>query len=488
MNTFTSFFSSIRWQDAVDIILNSYILFRLYILFRGTNVLRVITGIAILWFFQRIAFSLGLIVTSWAMQGIAAVAALIIIIVFRNEIRSVLQAKNLKAILWEFQHKAGDTPIEILADSIFDLARRGCGALIVLPGKEDLKDIVRGGISWHGLISKEMITSIFWHDNPVHDGAAIIQGNQITEVGVILPLSHRENLPSFYKEGFPSFYGTRHRAAVGLAEAADALTIVVSEERGDVAVAKYSEIKNIRDQAELTGLLQEHIGISAKKTGYPRKERFEIGAAALASFLFITGVWFSFSQGLDTLITLEIPIEYMNRDPGMEIMNTSVDTVSLQLSGSGALIKSIRPEQIQVKLDLSKAVVGRNSFTITHENITLPPGVFLKKVQPPVIEATLDIPAKKKLPIQVDWVGRLPDRLILTDVKIDPEEVQVMGGKLILDKISSAYTEKVPLDNIDKSGTMTVNLALNPASLKIDPGSKVKITIKYVVEKRLEQK
>jgi len=91
----SSFLSTIRWQDVVDIILNSYILFRLYILFRGTNVFRVISGILILWFFQRVALALGLIVTSWVMQGFTAVAALTIIIVFRNEIRSVLQAKKI---------------------------------------------------------------------------------------------------------------------------------------------------------------------------------------------------------------------------------------------------------------------------------------------------------------------------------------------------------------------------------------------------------
>jgi len=434
----SSFFSSIRWQDVVDILLNSYLLFRLYVLFRGTNVFRVITGIAILWFFQRMAFALGLIVTSWVMQGIAAVAALIIIIVFRNEIRSVLHAKNLRAILWSFPHKMANTPIEILADSIFELARRGFGALIVLPGKEDLREYVRGGIPWHGLISKEMIISIFWHDNPVHDGAAIIH--------------------------------------------TDALIVVVSEERGDVAVAQDSVIKDIRDKNNLIKLLQAHIGISAEITKYPKKEKIEIGAAALASFLFITGVWFSFSQGLDTMTTLEIPIEYMKRDPGMEILDTSVDAVSLQLGGSGALIKSIRPEQVQIRLDLSKAVVGKNTFTITHKNITLPPGIFLKKVQPPVVETTLDTHIKKRLHVQVDWVGRLPDHRTLLDVKIDPEKVLVIGGKRILEKISTIYTEKVPLDNITESGVITVNMILNPVSLKIDSSSKDKITVKYTVK------
>ena len=106
MDALISFLSTIRWQDIVDVVLNSYILFRLYVLFRGTNVIRVIAGIALLWIFQRLAAGMGLIVTSWAMQGIIAGAALIIIIVFRNEIRNVLQAKNIRAILWGFPDKS----------------------------------------------------------------------------------------------------------------------------------------------------------------------------------------------------------------------------------------------------------------------------------------------------------------------------------------------------------------------------------------------
>jgi uncharacterized protein (TIGR00159 family) len=252
-----AFFSNIRWQDVVDITLNSYILFRLYILFRGTNVFRVLIGIALLWFVQRIAVSMGLIVTSWAIQGITAVAALIIIVVFRNEIRSVLQARNLKAILWGFSDKTVNTPIEIIVESVFELARARTGALIVFPGKEDLEEVVQGGTPWHGLVSQEMITSIFWHDNPVHDGAAIIQGNQVTEVGVILPLSHRDDLPSYY--------GTRHRAAAGLAEATDALVIIVSEERGNVVLAKGSDMHVITRKEELAKTLQEHVGVTAEE-------------------------------------------------------------------------------------------------------------------------------------------------------------------------------------------------------------------------------
>ena len=167
MKDFLFLLMSIRWQDVVDITLNSYILFRLYVLFRGTNVFRVLVGIALLWFFQRVSVSLGFIVSSWAIQGITAFAALIIIVVFRNEIRSVLQARNLKAILWGFPQKALHTPIEIIVESVYELAQRRTGALIVFPGKEDLSEVVQSGVPWRGLVSKEMILNIFWPETNI---------------------------------------------------------------------------------------------------------------------------------------------------------------------------------------------------------------------------------------------------------------------------------------------------------------------------------
>jgi diadenylate cyclase len=476
MNTLVRFLSTVRWQDVADIILVSYILIRLYVLFRGTNVFRVLVGMAFLWFFQRIAVSIGLIVTSWAFQGITAVAALIIIVVFRNEIRSVLQAQNLRAILWGFSRKTVSSPIEIIVDSVYDLARRRDGALIVVPGREDLEEVIQSGIRWRGLVSKEMIMSIFWHDSPVHDGAAIIQGDQVIEVGVILPLSNRKDLPSYY--------GTRHRAAAGLAETTDALVILVSEERGHVVVAKGSDVTVIHQKEKLAQILREHVGVATAQWGHLKKEKLRLGMAVVGSIIIITGVWFSFTRGLETMTTLEIPIEYMNRDPEMEILDTSVSTVRVHLSGSGALIKSMRPEQVRVRLNLSKAVVGPNTFTIIPENVALPPGVFVKKVEPPVVEVTLDIPMEKELPVQVDWVGKLPQDLILVEARLHPKTIEVIGGIRQLEDISTIYTQKVPVDAIKKTGTISVNLALQPATLKIAPGSKDRITVQYVAQER----
>lgn len=476
MDKILSFFAGIRWQDVADILLNSYILFRLYALFRGTNVFRVLMGIAVLWFFQRIAVSLGLVLTSWVIQGIIAVAALIIIVVFRNEIRSVLQAKNLRAIFWGFPRGTMNTPVETIVDSVYELGRRRMGALLVFPDREDLGEVIHSGIPWQGLLSREMILSIFWHDNPVHDGAAIVQGDQVTEVGAVLPVSKRPDLPSHY--------GTRHRAAAGLAEETDALVITVSEERGTVSVAKGPEMKTVRGKEALAQILREHLDFPVAEEGRLKRGRAELGIAGLVSLVFISGVWFSFTRGLDTLITLEVPVEYMNRSPRMEILDTSVKTVRLDLSGSGTLVRSVRPEQVKVRLDLSKAVAGLNKFSITQQNITVPPGVVLKNVRPQVVEVSLDALVEKELPVQVDWVGTLPEQLRLVEAKLTPQKTRVMGESRILQEVSTIYTEKVPLDKIEKSGTITVKLTPNPASLKIVSGSKENVTVEYVVKER----
>ena len=135
-------------------------------------------------------------------------------------------------------------------------------------------------------------------------------------------------------------------------------------------------------------------------------------------------------------------------------------------------------------MDLSKGVVGKNSFTITNKNVTLPPGVLLKEIGPSVIDVALDEQVEKELPIQVDWVGRLPSHLILTEVETKPEKTVVTGGQSILEKLSTIYTEKVRLDNIEKSGEINVSLTLNPASLKVVQGSNEQIKLTYIVKKR----
>lgn len=472
MNTLFSIATSIQWQDFVDITFNSYILFRLYILFRKTTMMRVLIGIALLWFLQRIAVSLGLILTSWAIQGITAATALIIIIVFRNEIRAVLQTKNLKTILWDVTPPIRTAPVESIVESVFELSHHRRGALIVIPGMDDLEEVVMNGTSWQGVVSKEMLLSIFWPDNPVHDGAAIVRGERIERVGGILPLSKRRDLPSYF--------GTRHRAALGLSEATDALIITVSEESGKVMAAKKSRMRPIDDNMQLTRMLQDQLGDTEETPDERRKKRIHLVAAGLVSTLFVISIWLSFTRGLYTLITLDAPVEFMNPSSGVEIYDLSAKKVTLNLSGSGTLIKSIDPEKLRVGIDLQDVPLGHHMFHISKDNTSLPPGVFLKRVSPATVEATLDVPVKKILPIQVDWSGQLPLGTRLVEARLEPSLASLVGRRKDVNRLSTIYTQKVALEQLRSSGSLAVRLASlsEPMDVSLEPRGEVIIHYK----------
>lgn len=475
MNEFRIFFSSLRWQDVLDIAINSYILFRLYVLFRGTNTFRVMLGIAGLWFFQQIALYIGLIVTSWLIQGITAAATIIIIVIFRNEIRSVFQTQNLRSVLWGVPRKTKETPVALIAEALFELAAARTGALVVFPGRENLTEAIQGGVVWHGRITKEMIRTIFFRNNPVHDGAIVIHGNRVELVGCILPLSHRKDLPSHF--------GTRHRAMAGLAEISDAVVVAVSEQSGAITLAKGHGIFPITRRHDLEQLLEERDGRKYKVDAFFRRESFQRRAAAMLSFVFITGIWASFTRSMDTLITLDVPIRYSNRRSGVEIVETTANIIQLQLSGSGALIRSVGSDQIQVNLDLGKAVVGKNTFLLTSDNVSLPPGIKLSRIDPPKVDVVTDIPIIKEVAVQVDWVGRLPENLILAQVNPVPASVRISGLSMLLNECETVYTEKVLLDNISESGEIAAKLA--PESpLQLASGRSDSVRIRFIVKQR----
>ncbi|MBM9606099.1 diadenylate cyclase [Desulfopila inferna] len=467
----------LRWQDILDILINSYILFRLYVLFRGTNVIRMVLAICMLWLLKRLAISIGLIVTSWVIQGIIAVAALIIIIVFRNEIAGVFQVRSLRLFFWGVPQRRIQTPVNVITESVEELARRKLGALIVLPMKKSLEEFIHGGVLWQGTLSQEMLLSIFWHGSPVHDGAIVIQGNQVMKVGTILPLSKNKELPSHF--------GTRHRAAAGLTEQTDALVIVVSEERGEITVFKDQSIINIERVQELSEVLQEYAGTVPDKSG-ARHQTIELAVAALGCLVFISGIWFSFARGLETLATVEVPVEFVNRDQEMKIFSASASSVKLQISGSGSLIRSVTPDQLNVRLDLANAVPGQNEVPISREGIILPPGISLKQVEPETLVVNLDVPEQKKLHIQPNWTGKLSEYLIMKEASIVPETVEVIGGRLSLENIKTIYTEAIPLNEISSDGKIKVGIMLLPSSLELaDQSQKKDIEVTFNVVPRL---
>ena len=168
----------------------------------------------------------------------------------------------------------------------------------------------------------------------------------------------------------------------------------------------------------------------------------------------------------------------------MEIFAVSASSIKVQLSGSGTLIKSVRPDQVKVKLSLANAVPGSNQVLIARDAITLPPGIQLKQVEPQALTVNVDVPVEKVLPIQPDWVGKLDERLILEDARLVPDKINVVGASLMLKEIETIYTEKIPLEHITTGGTLSAGLVLQPSSLKLENGARNRVDVIYKVKRR----
>ncbi len=449
----------LRWQDIVDILLNSYILFRVYVLFRGTTAFRVFIGIMGLLLLQRIAVAVGLILTSSVIQGITAVAAMIVVVVFRNEIRAALQARNLKTFFWGNPGLPVRAPHACIAEAAFGLAEKGIGGLIVLPADSDAGLETHSSIRIDCLLSREMLMSIFWPDNPVHDGAAVVRGDRIAEVAAVLPLSQRTDMPSHY--------GMRHRAAAGIAEVADAIAIVISEERGTVSAAHGETFEVFADAAALERWLERLRPAAAAVTG--RREIRTMAVAGAVSLLIVTLVWFGFARRGGTLVTMEIPLEYAKRDSNFEYVDADVDTVRLQLSGSEALLKNISASELKARVDLRSGVIGENVFRLEPDNFSLPPGVVLRKVTPETVTVILDIEAVSSVPVQIDLTGALPPGLRIDHCEVVPDRVQVIGPSRNIPDVKTVYTEPVDVAALKPRVEQDVSLCAPETASSVEP-------------------
>ncbi len=213
--------------DAVDVALLAALLYQGYTLLLGSrawNVLRGLAALAVLWL---TASAFGLQGTKWLFDRVAPVGILALVVVFQPELRAALErvgrGRAQRAV-------AGD-PVKEIMSAVRELAARRVGALIAIERGTPLGEYGQQGTALETPVRSELIETLFDSRGPLHDGGIIVRGDAVAWAGAIFPLSERQ-------VGWEAQLGTRHRAALGLAEVSDALVVVVSEERGTVSLAR----------------------------------------------------------------------------------------------------------------------------------------------------------------------------------------------------------------------------------------------------------
>ncbi|MCF8032164.1 MAG: diadenylate cyclase CdaA [Desulfarculaceae bacterium] len=258
-------FFQLRWLDLVDIGVVAFVIYKVILLVKGTRAMQMLAGLGVVLLTMVLARQLHLVTIHWIIQSFLASLILVIIILFQSDIRKAL-ARMGRGPMLAGSHEAQAATLEEVARSAVTLASRMTGALIVLERRIGLADYVDTGVRLDALVTRELMTTVFHVNTPLHDGAVIISGERLVAARCVLPLSTSS-------DGSRQV-GTRHLAAMGLTEETDAVAVVVSEERGRVSLAVGGKLTQDLDAVALRKKLNELFQVGPKDARrFWRRER-----------------------------------------------------------------------------------------------------------------------------------------------------------------------------------------------------------------------
>ena len=236
-------FPKIGIIDIIQIALIAFFVYQFMVWIKYTHAYTLLKGILVVLLFILIAYIFRMNTILWIFSNLASTLIVGVIVIFQPELRKVLEQLGQKRIMAslipfdagkEVKERFTDKTISELVKACFDMGEVKTGALIVIEQNELLTDYIRTGINLDAILTSQLLINIFEHNTPLHDGAVIVRGDRVVSATCYLPLSDSMTLSKDL--------GTRHRAAVGISEVSDSLTIVVSEETGKVSIAMRGQI------------------------------------------------------------------------------------------------------------------------------------------------------------------------------------------------------------------------------------------------------
>jgi uncharacterized protein (TIGR00159 family) len=378
-------FLEMRLEDMFDIVLVTTLLYTALALIRRTKAAFVAIGILIVGALYIIARALDLRLTAWIFQGFFAVFLLVIIVVFQEELRQLFE----RIALWSLGRRdvalsQADTT-DVVVQCLAELARDSIGALIVIPGVQPIHRHIRGGIELNGKLSIPLLRSIFDTNSPGHDGAVIVENDRISTFATHLPLSK-----DFAQL---SRVGTRHSAALGLTERTDALCLVVSEERGQISVARDAQLRALGSSQELGAVVHEFLEQKGPAghfrhglTQLLRENSLQKGIV----FALVVALWYVLVPGSRRVeLSYTVPVVVHNLPTEFALDAVEPPTVRATLAGLRRTFYLFKPEGLEVTIDASLAKLGRRTFRLSADNLEFPKDLVLRDFEPSQVKLSL---------------------------------------------------------------------------------------------------
>lgn len=469
---------TLRVADLIDVVLVAFFLYVIFSWVRRSMSQSAVRGIGVLLaifagvYLSARFFEMYLI--EQVTTVIFAVILLAAIVAFQADLRRMFDRTGT----WVFSWRSSSAPsevstVDLLVEAVAELAEARTGALIAIRGAEPWDHHIQGGIELGGAISPPLLYSLFDHRTPGHDGALLIEGNQITKFAVHLPLAM--HLPRASRYG-----GTRHAAALGLAEVCDAFVVVVSEERGTVSAAREGVITELEAASELKERLgqfwQEHYGEDQLRGTWLSRRS---GWAAALSLVLSTLLWFLFAYSPEMVYrSFDVPVEYRDVPPNWMIQEGPA-TAHVTLSGPDQAFRSVDPGQLAIAFSLAQPQDGENELTVDRSDLDLPEQLTLDRVDPRTVRVVARPLTSTVLPVHIPSQGRLPDSLQLIALRAEPDSVTVLMPKG--DTYKRVITEPVHLDSVRQTTALKRSLML-PDNVRLPDRKTAAVTVYVTVQ------
>lgn len=466
---------TIRIQDVADILIMTVILYQMYSWFRGTRAIQVLIGLGVVTLIYFATRFLDLYMTSWVLQELGTVLIVLIIVVFQTEIRQALYRFSLIRHILDSRQETKHNQFQDIAETLFRMAANKTGALIVFQGNESLHDLMTNGVEINSDISPQMLESIFYDGAPLHDGAALINNGRIEKAACHLPLSVSSDVPQYL--------GTRHRAALGLAERSDAVIVTISEERGEVSLAHAGSLRRMNSPADLILALDTILQTETDKPRITRRQRFFSNLLPKVSLLLgVCVFWGLITTRQGQITTVTAPVRLHGVPDGIVLLRTLPEDVTVQIKSMSSLTPPPSKLDLTAEVDASKISEGTTAVRITLSDITVPSGMIISSISPSSIRISAERKLQKNVPVKATLKGRLPSGAALSRVICEPDSVNIEGPASQISQITSVATEEIDASQLKVGKEYLKNLRVPEKQVSILRDTP--ITVKLIARER----
>ncbi|MBU1138426.1 MAG: diadenylate cyclase [Proteobacteria bacterium] len=414
-----------HWQVLLDILIFALAVFYLSRTLRASGTWKIAVGLIVAGVVAMIATMIGLRGVEWIFSNLSQFALIVLIVIFQPELRKILE-RTTTLLRNQTQADLHSLP-NLIEETLFELAGRKWGAIIVLPGNDPIQQWITEGVKVDAIPSLPMLVSIFDPNSPGHDGALIMEQNRISRIGVHLPLSESKKLSDAF--------GTRHHASLGLAEKTDSLVLTVSEERGKISIFRDGEMVPVREKGEVAAHILAHsknsgsnlsiIGLGAGKKFLPLL--LEIGASLMVATLFWTLVIMSKIETREMIFT--VPIQYTGLQENLVLDRDIPSEVKLYLEGSSSLLSTMDLSQLRVQVNLNEVTEGDQVVALTGQNVVVPRRVKVTDINPSSIKISVKALHEATLLIKPQLLGKVQEGMMIESVNVIPPSIQVLMPK-----------------------------------------------------------